>query len=82
MAKYCIQQTQRLLQQKARNVDTLDHVITKHQDELKKQLETSALSQSTITNGNQRQRTIDITSESNDDDDDMPPAPPTRGRGR
>lgn len=82
LAKYCIQQTQRLLQRKARSVDNMDHVISTHQDELKNELETTTLSQSTATNGNQRQRATEITSESNDDDDDMLPAPPTKGRGR
>ena len=82
MAKYCIQLTQRLLQQKAKNVDALDHVISKHQEEIKKQLETSLLSRSSVANSNQQHHTtIEVTSDSNDDDD-MLPAPPTRGRGR
>lgn len=81
MAKYCIQVTQRLLQQKAKNVDALDHVISKHQEEIKKQLETSSLSNSSVANSNQRHQPIEVTSDSNDDDD-MPPARPTRGRGR
>ena len=80
LAKYCIQQTQRLLQHRAKSVDALDHVISKHKDELKKQLETSSLSHAAVANSNQRQQPIEITS--NSDDDDMPPAPPTRGRGR
>ena len=79
LAKYCIQQTQRLLQHRAKSVDALDHVISKHKDELKKQLETSSLSHTTVANSNQQQQSIEITADS---DDDMPPAPHTRGRGR
>ena len=77
LAKYCIQQTQRLLQQRAKSVEALDHVISKHKDELKKDMETSSLSRTTVTNGNQP--VIEVTTDS---DNDMPPAPPTRGRGR
>lgn len=82
LAKYCIQQTQRLLQQRAKNVDALDHVISKHQEELKKQLESSSLSRASVSNSNQRQQPIEVASDSNDDDEEMLPAPPTRGRGR
>ena len=80
MAKYCIQQTQRLLQHKAKSVDALDHVISKHKDELKKQLETSSLSHATVAISNQRQQPMEVVTL--DSDDDMLPAPPTRGRGR
>jgi len=77
LAKYCIQQTQRLLQQRAKSVEALDHVISKHKDELKKDMETSSLSRTMVTNGNQP--VIEVATDS---DDDIPPAPPTRGRGR
>lgn len=80
MGKNCIQLTQRLLQHKAKNVDALDHVISRHQEEIKKQLETSSLSRASVANSNQQHETVEITSDSNDDD--FPPAPPTRGRGR
>ena len=72
-----MQKTQRLLQHRARSVDVLDHVISKHQDELKKLQESTSLSQETTTSN--KQQTIEVTSDS---DDEMPPAPPTRGRGR
>lgn len=81
MAKYCIQQTQRLLQQKAKSEEALDHVISKHKEDIKQQLETSSLSNaSTVTNSNQRSQAIEV--ESGSDSDDILPAPPTRGRGR
>lgn len=79
LAKCCIQQTQRLLQHRARSVDALDYVISKHQDELKKQQESTSLSQATATSNQQQISEVILDS---DDDDEIPPAPPTRSRGR
>ena len=79
LAKYCIQQTQRLLQQRAKNVEALDHVMTRHKDELQKQIKTSLASHTAVANSNQRQQAVEVMSDS---DDDMPPAPTVRGRGR
>ncbi|XP_065888547.1 double-strand break repair protein MRE11-like [Dysidea avara] len=84
VVKYCVQRTQHLLQQRANSVDMMDHVITRHRDDLKRQQE--AAWSSRLSSGNQRQQQseVEVSLLSSDDDEGLPPAPPPsrRGRGR